>query len=455
MMSSPTTKCTPNFSGSSSFTTLPADIIRAGNETNISMNTQSKTIGIVGGGVIGLCSAYYLQQAGYEVTVFDAGDLSDNCSHGNAGYVSPSHFVPLSSPGIVSKGLRWMLSKTSPFYIEPRLDSKLMYWGWQFYKHSTAKHVAYAMVPLKDINLLSRKLYLDLNHELNFDFELNSKGCLALCKTARGFEHECELAEQAHAIGVEATVVRPNDLHQYISGTATAAAGGVFFPQDMHMEPSTFVKGLKKTLDEKGVKFLLNAPVKFTKNASGNVAAIVSNQQTFLFDEYLLAAGSRSGELAAGLQLRIPLKGGKGYSFTKPNQQKIFEVPVILVEGRVAISPLQQHTRYGGTMQIDGNERSISYHRVQGIANTVNQYFPELQLEPPPIEKVWYGFRPCSPDGLPYIGRIPKIGNLTVATGHAMMGLSLAPATGKLVTEIISGNNTSMDIKAFDPVRYA
>jgi len=289
---------------------------------------------------------------------------------------------------------------------------------------------------------------------LDFDFELQAKGCLTLCKTQKVFEHECELVEEAHNIGVEAIAVEANQLHQYISGTATDAAGGVFFPQDMHMEPSVFVNGLKKILDERGVKFVLNAPVKFTTNAQGEVAAIVSNNQSFQFDEYLLAAGSWSDEVAGGLDLRIPMQAGKGYSFTKPNNQKIFEVPVILVEGRVAISPLHNHTRFGGTMQIDGRKQSISYHRVQGIANSVNQYFPELKLEAPPIQKVWYGFRPCSPDGLPYIGRIPKIGNLTVATGHAMMGLSLGPATGKLVTEIISGSSTSMDIQAFNPVRY-
>src|SRR5436190_18200946 len=157
---------------------------------------------IIGGGIIGLCSAYYLQKEGHDITVIDRGDITDGCSFGNMGYVSPSHFVPLASPGIISQGLKWMLSSTSPFYIKPRLSLDLMHWGYQFWKNSTAETVEKNSPHLNDLLQMSRQLIDDLRAEIGDTFEMETRGCLMMCKQQKTLDHEFHLADIAEKFGL-------------------------------------------------------------------------------------------------------------------------------------------------------------------------------------------------------------------------------------------------------------
>jgi D-amino-acid dehydrogenase len=414
-------------------------------------------ITIIGSGIIGLSSAYYLTKSGYEVTIIERGSGNDGCSFGNAGMIVPSHFIPLATPGMIEKGIRWMFNSESPFYVKPRLDWDLISWGLKFYKAANKKQVDKAMPALRDISLLSKKLYQEIAKEPDFDFAFEEKGLMMLCKTQHSFEEEAEVAEIANKLGIEAKVLSTSELHQIEDEVKPDVAGAVFYSGDTHCYPNAFVKQLKAYLQKKGVKFLYNSEVTGFEVEDGTIKKLKINHSLIhSFTHLVIATGSWSPILTKLLNLNLPMQAGKGYSVTNEQVEgKSLKIPSILLEARVAITPMSDNLiRFGGTMEIGGINDEINMNRVRGIIKSVPQFFPDYPIEIPAKEKVWYGLRPCSPDGLPYIGRTQKFKNLTIASGHAMMGLSLAPATGKLVQEIIDNEKPSVDIGLYQPERY-
>ncbi len=410
-------------------------------------------IAIIGGGIIGLSSAYYLNKTGHQVTIIEQTDLKDGCSFGNAGMIVPSHFIPLATPGMISKGVRWMFRSTSPFYVRPRLNCDLIKWGYQFYKHSTNDHVARAIPALKEISLLSKALYRQWAKELPFDFGFHERGLLMLYKNKETEKEEIENAQRANKIGIEAQVLNPQEIQKLEPDVEVNVLGGIYFPGDAHVTPSVLVPQLIAFLTDRGVTFHTQTTVHDFVIEFGKIKSIKTNKGDFSFDEVIIAAGSWSGLLAAKLNLSLPMQAGKGYSFTIPEIKNNIRVPSIFLEARVAVTPMGNALRFGGTMEITGIDHSVNMSRVKGIVDSIPNYYPKMKVAMPEIKNVWHGLRPCSPDGMPYIGRSKKIKNLVLATGHSMMGLSLGPGTGKLVAELIDHEKTSMDIALFDPER--
>ena len=410
-------------------------------------------IGIIGGGIIGLSSAYYLIRAGHQVTIIDQTNLKDGCSFGNAGMIVPSHFIPLATPGMISKGVRWMFRSTSPFYVKPRLNGDLIKWGYQFYKHSTSEHVARSIPALKEISLLSKAMYGQWAKELPFDFGFHERGLLMLYKNKETEKEEIETAHQANKIGIEAQVLNPQEVQALEPDVEVNVRGGIYFPGDAHVTPSVLVPQLIALLKDRGVTFHTQTTVQDFVIEHDKIKSIKTSKGDFSFDEVIIAAGSWSGLLAAKLNLSLPMQAGKGYSFTIPEVKKNIRIPSIFLEARVAVTPMGNSLRFGGTMEITGIDHRINMNRVKGIVDSIPNYYPNMEVVLPEIKNVWHGLRPCSPDGLPYLGRSKKIKNLILATGHSMMGLSLGPGTGKLVSELIDHEKISMDIALFDPER--
>lgn len=409
---------------------------------------------VIGGGVIGLSSAYYLNKSGWDVTVLDHSGGKPSCSYGNLGMIVPSHFVPLASPGIVAKGFRWMLNSRSPFYVRPSLDYNLISWGLKFIKNATANNVERSALPLLNLNLYSKQLYRELNCEPGFDFALEEKGILMYFKTGKVAEEESHLALKAQRMGVDAVVLSKTEVEQLEPGTELDILGAVHYRCDAHLYPNKLIPQLIQHLQSSGVDIQPNDPVKTIVTANGKIMKVITSKNEYEADVFVLASGAWSGQLARTMGLKIPLMAGKGYTFTYDQPEKKLNIPAILCEAKVAITPMNGHMRYGGTMEIGAPENKINLNRVQGIAASVSNYFPGIQLEVPEEKDVWFGYRPCSPDGLPYIGRTSKIKNLLVAGGHSMMGLSLGPATGKIISDVANGKQTEVDIRAFDPERY-
>jgi len=408
-----------------------------------------KKVSIIGGGIIGLCSAYYLAKEGFQVSVFDKSDMTDGCSYGNAGMIVPSHIIPLAQPGMIAQGMKWMFDSQSPFYVKPRLSTDLIKWGMQFYKHANKKHVEKAMPALRDLSLLSKELYPDFVKEDN-SFFYDEKGLLMLFKTEKTAEemhHEGKIAEN---LGLGVNYLSKDDVSQLESGTKTDVIGGIHYTSDAHLYPQKFMQFIKIQLNKLGVTIYKNTDVTDFKISNNIILEVVTSKGNFATDEVVLATGSWSPEIAKKLQTSISLLPGKGYSFTLKERKQKPSIPSILCEGKVAVTPMANDIRFGGTMEIThNNDTKINKNRLQGIINSVNDFYPDLDIEMPKTEDTWCGFRPCTPSGMPIITKSKKITNLTFATGHAMMGLSLAPATGKVVTELISGKPTSVATNMF------
>jgi D-amino-acid dehydrogenase len=420
------------------------------------INSNCMRITIIGGGIIGLSSAYYLQQSGHEVTVIDKSDMTDNCSYGNCGYVCPSHFVPLATPGIVKQGLKWMLNSKSPFYVQPRLNASLIDWGMKFMRSATPEKVAKAAIPLRDIAIFSQKLYEDWTRLPQFKFAYQHKGLLEIFQTQAGADHAHHMAHKAHELGLLDTELLSYDqLQQLEPHTKINAIGAVWFKCDAHVYPNKLMQQLIADLKQKGVRLAGNEEVKSFESSNGSITKVITEKNTYDTDTVVVATGSWSREVAAKMQVKIPLVAGRGYSLTLEDSPYRLNYPSVLVEGRVALTPMDGNKiRFGGTMEITSHKVPPRISRVHGILQAVERYYPEFKVPMPTMDKVWYGYRPCSADGLPYIGRTRQWKNVVMATGHSMLGLSLGAGTGKLVSEIVNEEQFSMNIAPFDPNRF-
>ena len=412
-----------------------------------------KNIIIIGGGIVGLCSAYFLQKQGNQVTVIDKSDITLGASFVNAGYITPSHIVPMASPGKIAQGIKWMFDSSSPFYIKPRWDIDFFKWSWYFHKSSTEAKVEKAIPVIKDINILSRGLFEDMKASGDMgDFHLERKGLLMIYKTDTAYEHEMEVAEKARFLGLEVTELDRFQLNALEPHIKIDAKGAIHYQCDGHTSPPELMPKLLDYLKRAGVSIHLQEEALDVSLSHGKISEIQTSKGKYTPDEMVLAAGSWSGLLARKLNLKLPLQAGKGYCINVPRPTGI-RMPAILMEASMAVTPMKGFTRFAGTMEFSGINSKVRKERVLAIAHAAKKYYPELEITPSEIADAKTGLRPVSPDGLPYIGKSKTIQNLTVATGHAMMGWSLGPATGKLVTEIIAGKKTSMDISAFAPER--
>jgi len=411
---------------------------------------------VIGGGIIGLSSAFYLNEQGHDVTVIDKNDFSNNCSYGNAGYICPSHFVPLATPGIVKQGLKWMWNSQSPFYVQPRLDWSLIKWGLKFMQVATPKHVERAAIPLRDIAILSKKKYEEWNAIPDFSFAYEQKGLLEIFQTDAGAEKCKHLVEKAHQLGLNDTeLLDYNQLQALEPHTKLNAKGAVLFNCDAHLYPNLLMTNIFSLLQKRGVKFIKEEEVIGFEKKGRKITGIITGKDFYNADAFVLATGSWSRELATQLNLDILLMPGRGYSVTLENSPYKINYPAVLVEGRVALTPMNGNKiRFGGTMEITSTKTPPRMNRVKGLLNAVKGFYPEFDIPMPTIDKVWYGFRPCSADGLPYIGKTAKWDNLVVATGHSMVGLSLGAGTGKLVSEILLDQPLSIEIDSFNPDRF-
>ena len=410
---------------------------------------------IVGGGIIGLCAAWYLQQTGWSVTVLERDDLTDNCSYGNVGMIVPSHFTPLASPGIISQGIRWMFDSKSPFYVKPSLNPSLIKWGIQFIRHANAKNVSHGAPYLRDLSLLSHQLYQELAKKQGFDFALEQKGILMYFKTDKTAEEESHLAEKARSLGLDAALLSKEEVEKLEPGLRTNIRGAVHYRCDAHLYPNALMEQLVASIIQNGGSIQTKTEVKHISIEKNKIKKLATDKGEFDADVFIITGGSWLPGLTRMAGVSVPLMPGKGYSITLKKPALQLNIPAILCEARVAMTPMNGFLRFGGTMEIAAVNNKINLNRVAGIIESIPEYFPDMNLAMPDAKDIWYGFRPCSPDGLPYIGFSKKVKNMIIAGGHSMMGLGLGPATGKLISEMANETPLSVKADAFDPERFS
>lgn len=411
---------------------------------------------VIGGGIAGLASAWYAAQDGHRVTLIDrGGESADRCSLGNAGMIVPSHFVPLASPGSVRLGLRSLANPRSPLRLAPRLDADYLRWCWQFLRAAQASRVALAAPALRDLALLSRRGYEALALLSPQGVPLAEHGSLMLYRTKHALREEHAAAAVAQRIGLPVEVLDADAAGALEPGISMTIRGAVRYPLDAHTQPQQVVATLIAGLTDAGAELRWDTEVSALRIAGSRVVAAETPAGDIGGDEFVIAGGVWSAALARSIGLPLPLMSGKGYSFTLAAPRARPHACMLLTEAHIAVTPMGNTLRFAGTMELCGLDRSIDQRRVAAMVDAIPRYYP--QFGPADFAGItpWAGLRPCSPDGLPYIGRTRRADNVLLATGHAMMGVSLAPATGRVISDLIAGREPAVPIGLYSPDRYS
>tara|TARA_B100001146_G_C16201135_1_gene444794 strand:+ start:20191 stop:21438 length:1248 start_codon:yes stop_codon:yes gene_type:complete len=413
---------------------------------------MSRKVVVIGGGIVGLCTAFYLEQEGYQVTLLDQSDMNEGASYVNAGFISPSHLIPLASPGMVQQGLKWMFRSTSPLYIKPRLEKEFLLWARAFQKSCTLTKSEKAVQAIKDISVLSVQLYQEMRTLPSFQFHLEHKGLLTLCLTEKALEKEQRLAQLVNRESLGAQLLSRRELKTLEPSISEAVIGGVHYHCDWHSTPYLVMQQLKAHLKNQGVTIIPKQAVVSFKMKGTAIQAAQTATTAYEGDQFVLAAGSWSGSLVKQFGHTLLLQAGKGYRIDVSRKLPI-SLPAILSETKVAVTPMEHATRFAGTMELSGINKKIRPERVSAIANAVPNYYENISVLEEEQAQAACGLRPVTPDGLPYIGFSSQCKNLAIATGHAMMGWSMAPATGKVIAALLSGKKPPISATAFDPNR--
>ncbi|MCI0358651.1 MAG: FAD-dependent oxidoreductase [Planctomycetaceae bacterium] len=417
------------------------------------MTAAPKTVVVIGGGVIGAACAYYLSRRGLEVTIVEQGGFGSGCSHANCGYVCPSHVLPMAAPGAVWMGLKALVARNSPLKIRPRLDPALWSWLWQFTRNCNATQMLSAGRAIQALLASSRRLYDELLAQERIECEWEAKGLLFVFQTDAAFEHYAATDElMGREFGIRARRLAGDALVAMEPALKPGLPGAWLYETDAHLRPDRLMAELKRVLAARGVTIREQCPAKRIVRENGRARAVQTPAGELAADAFVLAAGALSPRWSRELGCRMPIQPGKGYSITMPRPARCPATPMIFEEHRVGVTPFRSGYRLGSTMEFAGYDRALRPDRLELLKAAARLYLHEPLAEP--VEEEWFGWRPMTPDSLPIIGASPALSNVWIAAGHNMLGLSMAPGTGRLVAELITGEQPHLDVEPYSPLRF-
>ena len=415
--------------------------------------TERSDVVVIGGGVIGVCAAYYLAAHGRQVTLLERDEVCSGSSYGNSGLIVPSHSIPLPVPGAIGLAIRWMLNPESPFYVKPRLDISLASWLWRFRSNCTEEKMRQGVRALAALSGASIELYEEIIAAETLDCGFKRSGIIMLYDTPEGLGDGLHEGDLLSEFGLSPKAMTGAEAHALEPSVRPDVAGAVRYDGDGYLDPQKFVTGLAAALPRKGVSVREGVEVLGLDVSGGSVEGVSTSTGTYRAEQVVLAAGSWSPGIVDGLPLKLPVQPAKGYSMTYAKPGVSPTRPLILGEARVGVNPMGEAVRLAGTLELGGLDLSLDHRRIRSIERGAARYFVDDGSKASAGD-YWAGLRPCTPDGLPIVGAFEDIPNLVVATGHAMLGMTLGPVTGKLVAEIASGAETSVDSAPFGPERF-
>lgn len=421
-----------------------------------------KPVIIVGGGVIGLCTAYSLQQRDIPVTVLDAGPAEQAASHVNAGWIVPAMSEPVPAPGLIATSLRWMLRSDSPLFIDPRAmcDPSFLRWTLRFWQHCNRDSYQRGVHALAAFGLRSLALY-DAMRAAGVVYEEHRDGVLFAYRSPAAMERDYAALETIRGYGYAVSpLLSGNILREMEPALSDAVQGGFLFPDERSVRPDSLVQGLGAFLRQRGVEMRSGSRVGGIETTNGRATAVMANGERIPAETVVVAAGAWSGALLRPLRVDVPVVAGKGYSIDLAPQPVSPPVsrPLYLHETRVAVTPLNGMIRLAGTMEFSGLNHQLRPERIAAIASSAGwaiRGWPAVTPTSGPGVSCWTGPRPMTPDGLPVIGWLPRYRGIAVASGHSMAGISLAPVTGEAIAEMIATGTAPEGVAAFDPSRFA
>lgn len=406
---------------------------------------------VVGGGVIGLLCAYELDRAGAAVVVLERDAPGAGCSLGNGGWVCPSLAVPLPTPGLLAS-LRLLFRPQSPLYIAPAAIPRLAGWLWAFRSHCNSRDYEHGVEALGALGASTLRLYGELE-EAGVAFEREERGMLlAYASRSKLEEGRRELEEMARFGVGPVRALGPAELAEAEPDLAEGLRGGLLVEGEAHVRPETLCAGVAAHLAEAGVEILSGREVRSFATEGRTVRAALASGEDIEADAFVLACGAETGLMTRLLDRPLPVTAGKGYSITVDEPAATLRHPAYLPESKVGFTPFEGAIRILGTMELSGINRRLDRRRLAILERAARAYLPGA-LEGA-RRRDWVGMRPVTPDGLPIIGRLAGWDNAWVATGHQMLGVTLAPATGRALAESIAGGEPEVDLAAFDPARF-
>jgi D-amino-acid dehydrogenase len=415
------------------------------------MNQRSDIL-IIGGGVIGVCIAYYLTVENYAVTLVEKNQICSGSSHGNAGLISCANPIPLAEPGVIKKGLRWLLDVEGPFYIKPRLDLDLLRWLLGFRaacKEKQMRHTIYVTLAMRRI---SKQLSTELSAEEKRSFGWQNKGRMLVYQHNDSFEDGIETLNFLSQYGVSGKILNAQGVREMDPNMKPSVIGGIYYPDYDHVLPESYVKGMAHLAENRGASIKTETEVIGFETAGQRITRVITTRGDFTPAQIVLASGSWSPVVVKELGLRIPIQPAKGYSITVKRTSGCSEIPLSLVNHKIAVTPMGELLRFSSNLELVGYDPSINRRRVAATRRAVNLYLDGIDdLE---LIQIWSGFRPNTPDTMPIIERNQTYGNLVLATGHDMLGMTHSLITGKLVSEIIGSRKPSIDLSPFRLGRF-
>jgi D-amino-acid dehydrogenase len=417
------------------------------------MSAQAGQVIVVGGGVVGAACAYYLSRSGWSVTVLDQGAFGMGCSHANCGFVCPSHVLPLAAPGAARGALRALFQANGPLAIRLRFNPALWSWLFHFARRCNQGDMIEAGRAVQALLNSSRSLYQQLVDEEHLDCEWQTQGLLFVLKSHAGMDHYAETDKLlSETFNLPAKRLDGDALVALEPALKPGLAGGWLYDKDAHLRPDKLMASWQRVLEGRGVVVREKCAVQSIIRENGRAKAVATSDGERPAEAFVFATGALTPLLREHLGCRIPIQPGKGYSITMPRPARCPSRPLIFEEHRVAVTPMQSSYRLGSTMEFAGYDTTLNRQRLDYLKESARHYLHEPYCEP--VEEEWYGWRPMTYDGKPIIDRSPGLGNVVIAAGHNMLGVSMAPATGKLVAEMLGSATPHLDLAPYSVKRF-
>ena len=414
------------------------------------MTRSGRSVLVVGAGVIGTACAHYLAESGRRVTLLDRSTVGGEASHGNCGCICPSHLLPLAEPGIIGRALAGLVSRNTPFFVAPRLDLSLWQWLLHFAGNCREKQMIqtghYALALLQQ----SRFLYDELIKKYQLKCDWETKGALYVCKQWQTFKALSAKSELLRSeFGMQAQRLVDQQLTELEPTLRQGLAGAWYFPGDAHLRPDRLLRSWRESLVQRGVTVREQTEVCALSQREGRVRAVITDRGEIPAEQFVFATGAMTPSLAGDLGWRAPIQPAKGYSLTMPRPQTCPQRALHFVDYGVVATPWRSGYRLGSILEFSGYNRHIDPRRVSLLREGANQYLAEPCTEI--AEETWVGWRSMTPDGLPRVGPCPAASNVYVAAGHNMLGMSMAPATGQMIAQMLNDQPPSIDPEPYRP----
>lgn len=407
---------------------------------------------IIGGGVIGATTAYFLQKKGWEVTLLEKDRFGCGASHGNCGLIVPGHILPLNSVENLIKGLQWVFKKDAPLLIKPRFDSDLFRWLVQFAFHCSRRKIMASVYGREALLKGGIDLYRSLIQEERLECDWEILGAIHAFRSYEGLKGQRAVDNLTAKFGISGKMMKPEDALNMEPTLRDDIAGAWFYHLSAQLRPEALMKELKRILANRNVEIIEQVEVTGFRTKNSRVVAALTNQGSFAAEQFVVATGAWTPLLTDNLGCRIPIQPGKGYSVTMKRPSVGPAITCFFEEAKVVVTPWPSGLRLGGTLEFAGYDESLNRHRLDALLQALKRYLRQMDLTG--IEEEWCGWRPMTPDGLPIIDRLPHLNNVIIAAGHNKEGMSMAPGTGKLVAEMISSEKPHLDLSPYRIDRF-